>query len=119
MNYTITNSWEDITIVCLNRHKEPIPMVIETNGSSPFYACPKYKEHAIDEHACNNRLSMEDYSKMLQHIHNLLGEAEMNDQRLNLTNYAWHDRKGTTFTVLSHLGDKMVISVHNKKAINS
>jgi len=94
-------------------------MVIEVKGSSPFYACPKYKGHEEDERACNNRLSLADFSKMLQHLHNLIAEAELNDQIINLANYTWKDRKGTEFKVLSHVGSKFVISVLNKRAIHS
>lgn len=119
MNYTITNSWGDITLVCCNRHATMVPMQIESHGASPFYACPKYKDHALNERACNNRLSLADYTAMLQHLHNIIVENELHDRCVNLTNYTWRDRKGTIYRVMSHEGNKMVISVLNKRAINS
>lgn len=118
-SYMITNSWDDVTLVCCNRHAEPIPMVIQKGPSSLFYACPKYKDHDEDERACNNRLSLQDYTAMLQHLHKMIVEAELNDERLILTNYSWKDRKGTLFKVLQHDGNKLVIMVENKRAINS
>lgn len=117
--YLITNSWGDVTIVCGNRHAEPIPMVIQQGPSSLFYACPKYKDHAEDERACNNRLSLTDYTTMLQHLHKVIVEAELNDERVNLTNHTWKDKKGTIYKVLKHEGDKLVIQVENKRAMNS
>lgn len=120
-HYTITSSWNDVELVCCNRHEHPIQMVIQQGPSSPFYACPKYHEDAREEgeRACNNRLSLQDYSKMLSHLHDLIGAAEMNDERVNLTNYTWKDRKGTEFKVLEHNGDYLVVRVYNKRAINS
>lgn len=115
--YTITNSWDDVTLVCCNRHETPIPMILQQGPSSVFYACPKYKEHEEDERACNNRLSLDDYSTMLKHLHKLMVQAELNDERLNLTHYTWKDRKGTIFTVLSHEGSRLVIQVENRRAM--
>lgn len=117
----ITGSWGDITLVCSHRHEIPIPMVIQQGPSSPFYACPKYhpENRSLDERACNNRLSLEDFSKMLAHLHSILVDAEMNDEKVNLTNHTWKDRKGTIFKVLKQDGDKLTIEVYNKRAIGS
>ena len=118
--YLIRGSWDDITLVCCYRHKEPIPMIIQAGPSSPFYACPKYHEENREpgERACNNRLSLQDYTKMLEHLHKMVIDAELNDEKINLTNYTWKDRKGIEYKVLSQNGDKLVISVYNKRAIN-
>lgn len=120
-NYMITGSWDDVTLVCGHRHKEPIPMVIQNGPSSPFYACPKYREENREpgERACNNRLSFQDYTTMLNHLHKLLIEAELADEQINLLHYKWKDRKGTEFQVLEQNGRHLVIQVYNKKAINS
>lgn len=117
----ITGSWDDIQLVCCYRHERPVPMIIQEGPSSPFYACPKYHEENREEgeRACNNRLSLQDYSKMLEHLHTMLVDAEIHDERLNLTNHEWKDRKGTEFKVLSQDGSHLVISVLNKKAIHS
>ena len=115
----ITGSWDDVELVCRNRHSKPVKMIIQAGPSSLFYACPKYKEHDDDERACNNRLSLNDYSKMLQHLHNLIVDAELSDEKVNLTNHTWKDKKGTKFKVLEHAGNKFVIEVANKRAINS
>ena len=117
----ITGSWNDITLVCCHRHPEPIPMVIQEGPSSLFYACPKYhpENRAEDERACNNRLSLEDYTKMLSHLHDLIINAEMRDEKIILTYYTWKDRKGTQYKVLKQDGDKLTIEVYNKRAIGS
>ena len=115
----ITNSWDDVTLVCCNRHTEPIPMVIQQGPASLFYACPKYKDHEIDERACNNRLSLIDYTALLQHLHNVIVQGELRDERINLTNYTWKDKKGTVYKVLKHDGSKLVIQVENRRAMNS
>lgn len=118
---TIKGSWNDIQLVCCYRHKEPVPMIIQEGPLSPFYACPKYhEENRIEgERACKNHLSLKDYMKMMEHLHNKLVNAEMNDEKINLVNYTWKDRNGTEFKVLSQNDSHSVISVYNKRAINS
>lgn len=119
--YMITGSWEDVQLVCCHRHETPVPMAIQEGPSSPFYACPKYHQENREEHeqACNNRLSLQDYSTMLEHLHKIVIDAELADECVNLTNHHWKDRKGTEFKVLSHIGAKLVIQVYNKRAVNS
>lgn len=56
---------------------------------------------------------------MLAHLHSILVDAEMNDEKVNLTNHTWKDRKGTIFKVLKQDGDKLTIEVYNKRAIGS
>ncbi|NLT14039.1 MAG: hypothetical protein GXY05_06820, partial [Clostridiales bacterium] len=95
-------------------------MVIQNGPTSMFYACPKYRpeNREADERGCNNRLSMEDFTKMLEHIHGIIVEAEMNDERIQLTNYTWKNTKGTVFKVIATNGKKMTISVLNKRAMS-
>lgn len=117
----ITGSWGDVTLVCEHRHEHPIEMVIQEGPSSLFYACPKYRpeNRSADERACNNRLNLVDYTNMLEHIHEKIIDAALNDEILHLENYKWKDRKGTEYKVLKQDGDKMTISVLNNKAIKS
>lgn len=117
----ITGTWDNVKLVCCQRHKEPVPMVIQDGPSSPFYACPKYhpENREEGEFACNNRLSVQDFSKMLEHLHQIIIASEMRDEKVNLTHYEWKDRKGIEYKVLSHTGDKLVISVYNKRAMRS
>lgn len=119
-NYMITGTWDDITLVCCHRHAEPVPMVIQ-EGKTLFYACPKYhpENREPGEPACNNRLSIQDYMKMQEHLHAKIIEAELSDEKLNLTNYEWHDRKGVYYKILSQDNNKLIIQVYNKRAINS
>lgn len=117
----ITGSWDDITLVCGNTHDEPVNMGRQEGASSLFYACPKYhrENRSEGERACNNRLSIDDFLKALASLHEKIIEAELQDERLQLTNYEWKDRKGTRYKVLEHEGNKLTISVYNKKAVNT
>lgn len=116
----ITGGWNDVTLLCAC-HQEPVELVLQSGPSSLFYACPKYhQENRIEgERACNNRLSLEDFTKMLEHLHGTIIDSEMRDQHIQLTNFSWKNPKGTQFRVLDHHGDKFTISVYNKRAINS
>lgn len=117
----ITGSWDDITLVCGNTHDEPVNMVLQEGPTSLFYACPKYhrENRSEGERACNNRLSIDDFLKALASLHEKIIEAELRDERLQLTNYEWKDRKGTLYKVLKHEGNQLTISVYNKKAVNT
>lgn len=117
----ITGSWGDITLFCGNTHEQPVEMVLQEGPASLFYACPKYhsENRSEGERACNNRLSIDDFFKALEALYGKIIEAELQDERLQLTNYEWKDRKGTRYKVLKQGGDKLTISVYNKKAINT
>ncbi|MBQ3570716.1 MAG: hypothetical protein IJA20_08615 [Methanocorpusculum sp.] len=117
----ITGSWEDVTLICGGTHAEPVEMVLQQGPASLFYACPKYHaENRLEgERACSNRLSIEDYTKMLEHLHGVIIDAELNDQRIQLANFTWRDRKGTVYKVVSQNMDKLVISVYNKRAVHT
>lgn len=108
-------------LVCIHGHNEPIEMVIKQGPSSLFYACPKYDmDNLIEgEKRCNNRLNLIDYTEMLQHLHNMLVEAELNDEVINLKNVSWTTKRGIFFKVLEHVGDKLVVGVENWKAIKT
>jgi hypothetical protein len=118
---TITGTWDSVKLMCTHRHKEPVPMEIKQGPSSLFYACPKYypQNRDEDERACNNRLNLVDYERMLSHVNGLLRDAELNDEKVNLKSVKWKDAKGTLFEVLSHDGDGLVVSAVNKRAINA
>jgi len=117
----ITGSWEDVTLICGGNHTEPVEMVLQQGPASLFYACPKYhaENRTEGERACNNRLSIENFTKMLEHLHGVIIDAELNDQRIQLANFTWKDRKGTFYKVVSQNMDKLVISVYNKRAVHT
>jgi ectoine hydroxylase-related dioxygenase (phytanoyl-CoA dioxygenase family) len=119
-NYMIKGSWDNVRLVCCHRHDEPVPMEIQ-QGSTLFYACPKYhaENRTEDERACNNRLSLQDYTKMLEHLHEIMIKSELADEKINLTNHTWKDKKGIEYKVLQDVNGKLVVEVLNKKAIRS
>ena len=120
MGGIITGTWEDVRLLCGYRHEEPVEMDIKEGPSSLFYACPKYYAHnrEPDERACNNRLNLVDYEKMITHIDGLRYEAEMRGEIINLKGYTWKTTKGIEYRVLIHEYNKLEISVVNKIAIN-
>ena len=120
MSGLITGTWEDVKLVCIYRHDEPVEMEIKEGPSSLFYACPKYyaENREEGERACNNRLNLIDYDKMIATIDKKRYEAEMNSEKINLKNYTWKTSKGIEYTVLSHEGDKLVIGMINLTAIH-
>jgi hypothetical protein len=117
----ITGTWSSVKLVCAHRHKEPVVMELRQGPSSLFYACPKYYPENRDEgeRACNNRLNLVDYERMLAHINALLYEAEFMGEKPNLTNHKWKDAKGTEYKILLHEKEEFVVEMFNKRAINT
>ena len=120
MGGIITGTWSDIKLVCTYRHEEPIAMNIKEGPASPFYACPKYYDfnREPDERACNNRLNLVDYEKMITHIDKIRYDAEMSGEMAILTGYTWKTTKGIEYKILQHKHNNLVVGVTNKVAIN-
>jgi hypothetical protein len=117
---SIKGTWGDIALVCTHRHAEPVPMTLQQGPTSLFYACPKYREENREEgeRACNNRLSLEDFEKMLAHLDGIRRDSEMANEKPILKNYEWKDRKGTMYKVLEHKENTLTVGLVNRRAIN-
>lgn len=118
---TIIGCWKTTKLFCIHNHDTPIEMIIKVGPSSPFYACPKYDLEDLEdgERRCNNRLSTAEYMSALDHFYDMVVQAELNDEKLDLTNMTWKNRNGTTFKVLKHTSECLELGVINQRAIRS
>ena len=114
---TIENSWKNIVPICGN-HKERVEMVINNGPHSMFYSCPKYypENRTKEERACNNRINLIEYQKMVDKLMGMIAEAEVNGETVDLTNFSWSS-KGTEYKVLEHDGDKLYVQILNLRAM--
>lgn len=115
----ITGSWNKTTLICGNHPEgEEHQMIIQQGPHSPFYACPKYNIENLkpNEIQCYNRINLNDYEKMLNHIANILVEGEINGEEICLTNHTWKYR-GKEFKVLNHDKNGIVIKFIDKLAV--
>ncbi len=119
--YSVTDGWKQIEFVCCNRHKEPQKMQYMQTPKAIFYACPKYfpQNREENEPACVNAIYTNDAEKAVDTIHDRIGNAEMNDENINLTNYAFTinnvEYKVLSDTTASDPDGKIVVSVLNRK----
>jgi len=118
----IKNLCDLIEVHCDNGHQEPIPFYMKDGSDmnkDSFYACPKYypENRTYDERACNNNLTITDYLKMVSHIDKVITEAELNDQKLNLTNMKFKIGM-VQYQIMEHTVKKIKVAVLNKRAIN-
>ncbi len=113
----IKNIWNKITIYC-GCHAEPVEMVANTKGSTLFYSCPKYYEQnrSPNEHACANRIKLDDYQAAVEHLCSRIAENEANNSIEDLTGYRW-SRRGIDFRVIKYTNDDIHIMVANKTAL--
>ena len=114
----IKGQWRSIEVVCGNHSDDNNIMDLQQGPHSLFYACPKYSPDHREkgEQPCFNRINLIEFEKMLDHLADLLVDAEEKGQVPNLKNYSW-DKRGITYTVLSHTNQKIVIRILNRKAL--
>ena len=120
MSGVISGTWNDIVIVCTYRHGEPVEMKPKEGPESVFFACPKYHEENREpgERACNNRLNLIDHDKIIAHIDGMRYDAEMRGEVICLNGHSWKGPRGIECRVLSHVKDRITVSVVNKLAIS-
>lgn len=98
----ISDSWGNTTVLCA---KHQVPMELTEVRRQMEYDCPH----------CQNKMNINDFNKMIDHLNDLIVEAVMEDREVILTNYYWKDRNGIEFKVLKHEDGKFEIEVWNKK----
>lgn len=118
----IKNLCDLIEVYCDNGHAEPIAFYMKDGSDmnkDSFYACPKYYPENRTEHerACNNNLTITDYLKMVDYIDKKITEAELNDEKMNLTNYKFKIGM-VQYRIIEHSEKKIKVAVLNKRAIN-
>lgn len=119
----ITGFWDDIKLVCgnhtVNSIEEYPEMIIVNGAHSPYYSCPHHNvESAIKQGVtpCFNRINLIDYNKMLDHLMKELVNAELRDEKPNLTHHKWKE-KSRNYEVLLHKNDKLIVSMIDVVAI--
>lgn len=115
---SIENSWQNITPVCGHHKGERVEMRINQGPHSMFYSCPKYypENRGKDEQACNNRINLIEYQKMVDKLMGKIAESAVSGGTIDLTNYTWNS-KGITYKVLEQHGDKLVVEILNVRAM--
>ena len=113
--------WKTVEVYCndLKKHEQPVKLEVVQNGfNGYFYACPHY--HTYDtkkgEKQCANRISPVEYEKMLDHIGNLIEEADANLEVADLTGHKWK-QKGIEFEIAEYSLEKIIVYMINPKQI--
>lgn len=119
----IRNIWGKVRIFCGNHGEDATIKMKGHEGAEDldmFYSCPKYypENREEGEHPCGNRLSISDYEQCVQHISDMLEQAEENGAVINLTGHRWADKKRTTFCVIRHTPNHIDVLVLNKQALH-
>lgn len=116
--YDMDDSWKNVTPICGCHGDERVEMTIQQGPHSLFYACPKYRpeNRKPGEKACNNRINLIDYQKMLERLMSEIAEADATMGTVDLTNCRWKNH-GTEFRVLEHDGAKVTVEIKNLRAM--
>ena len=114
----ITGLWKHTRLIC-NNHAQCCPeMIVEDNGRQTYYMCPRYYEEnrAPLERPCMNRVSIDDYERVLELLSGAIIEAEDNGEKLYLDHYALN-LHGAKYSITSSGDSDFVISVTTSKAV--
>lgn len=116
--YEIAEAWKYIKPKCGCHGENKIDMVIQEGPASLFYACPKYhpENREPGERACNNRLNLIEYQKMVEKLTGMIAEADCEGGTVDLTNFHW-SAKGVEYNVLEHKGDHITVEIKNIRAM--
>lgn len=118
----ITGFWNDIKLVCGNHKCEDIndypTMKIKSGPYSLYYSCPKEEiaNREDGEIPCFNRINLIDYNKMLDHIMDILVNADAEDKKISLKGHKWKE-KTREYEVLYHSDESIVIKMLDHSAI--
>lgn len=118
----ITGFWNEIKLICGNHPSETIDdfpeMVIKSGPYSLFYACPKENSdaRAEGEIPCYNRINLIDYDKMINHIMDILVNADSEDKKICLKGHKWKD-KTREYEIMHHSNDSIIIKMIDYSAI--
>lgn len=117
-NTFITGYWGTVKFICGN-HPDDYGqfMELEASGTHSYvYTCPKskIKNRTDDEAICNNKISLYEYEKAIEHISEQIIRAEEDDQQIVLTNHTWK-KKTITFKIIKHTDNEIIVSVLDEK----
>ena len=118
MIFMITNLWKTIKIYCGNNHDELVELQPVQGPLSLFYACPKYYEQNREknEKMCDNRLNLNDYNALVEHLTKIISEAEEENMILDLTGYKWKN-KGVSYEIFKYSDISIKVKVYSTKSI--
>lgn len=119
----LSNFWKGLTFYCMNGHKQPIPMIFK-EGSSVFYACPKYMladhqhpdGHERYEAACPNLLNYSDAEKIVSTFSEIVQKSLSADDFCDFTGYRFNLRQ-IAVEVLKYSDGDIRLGIINKEAV--
>ncbi len=117
----ITNVWNNIRIFCGN-HGEDFSIEMTphegADGLDMFYSCPKYypENRTESERPCGNRITINEYKDMVEHLSKMIEDAEIQYQKLDLAGYKWRSKRGVAYMVFRHTKKHIDVLVYNKQA---
>lgn len=113
----VKNIWEKVKIYC-GCHDELVELTPNTKGSTLFYSCPKYygANRAPNEKACTNRISMDDYQALVEHIGDILYENEVKRISENLTGHKWK-RRNIEYEIIREENNFFYVKIINRAAL--
>ena len=120
----LSNIWKGLSFYCMNGHERPVLMSFK-EGSSLFYACPKYMPadsqhpdgHERYESACANRLSFSDAEKIVSMLSDAVMESLSGDDLCDFTGYRFR-LKQIAVTVLKYSDGDIRLGILNRGAVD-
>ncbi len=120
----VKNIWSSIRLFCGNHEdNHSIEMIPHegADGLDMFYSCPKYypENRSAEERPCGNRINLVEYQAAVEHISEVLEEAQLDGGTVNLRGHKWKNKKGIRFEVINHSMNHIDISFVNERALRN
>lgn len=101
----ITNIWQNMSVVCREPdHTDKLELTLK-KGIMQYY-CER----------CGNFADSNSFERFIKQISAFMEEQELNDIKQDMTGWKWTDNTAKIrYEVIEHTGDKLLISIDNRK----
>ena len=112
----VKNLWKKVFIYC-GCHDEKVALIPNEKGTTLFYSCPKYynSNRKPGEKACMNRIKMDDYQNVVEHIGDILAKNELNHVAEDLCGHKW-SKRNISYEIFNTANSEYHVKVINHAA---
>lgn len=107
--YMIRDSWKLLHLFC-GKHEKLEELCMETTSRGIFYVCP----HKKAGRPCMTQITQDEYEAILLYLSNMIVQAEMDGEVLDITNTKWRVKKRILCQVLLYETDRIHVLVECK-----
>ena len=121
----ILGHWKKIELLCMN-HEEPLPLTVR-EGTSKFYACPKYRKqddahengYTEFERPCLNRVHFSDAEGIVTTFSSVVEESLLSGEMADFTNYSFRYKNYRVEVLAYSATQHITLGIVNERALGA